>query len=206
LLTAAINLRFTGDTADAIRKTLTGKGELNFNNGAIIGIDLADMVRNVQTAFGLAERPTKQPRTDFSELVVPFSIDAGLFSMDNARLNSPLLRLVAGGTANLVQETLAMRVEPKFVGTLKGQGDTAERAGIIVPVLISGSFDDPKFRPDLAAILNQELPDRETLKKMIPTKEAIEEGAGDKARDLLEQKGRDLLRGLPLGTQKPAEQ
>ncbi|MBR9980403.1 MAG: AsmA family protein, partial [Desulfatitalea sp.] len=42
LLTAAINLRFTGDTADAIRKTLTGKGELNFNNGAIIGIDLAD--------------------------------------------------------------------------------------------------------------------------------------------------------------------
>lgn len=203
LLTAAINLRFTGDTADAVRKSLNGKGELNFNDGAIIGIDLADMVRNVQAAFALAEKPTEKSRTDFTELAVPFSITDGLFRLDNARLNSPLLRLTVDGAADLVRETLDMRIEPRFVGTLKGQGDTMERAGIQVPVMVSGGFDDPKFRPDLRAILQQELPDRETLEKMIPSKEAIQEGAGEKARDLIEEKGRDLLRGLPLRREQP---
>ncbi|MCJ8501562.1 AsmA family protein [Desulfatitalea alkaliphila] len=206
LLTAAINLRFTGDTADAVRKSLNGKGELNFNDGAIIGIDLADMVRNVQAAFALADKPTEKPRTDFTELAVPFSISDGLFRLDNARLNSPLLRLTAGGAADLVRETLDMRIEPRFVATLKGQGDTVERAGITVPVMVGGSFDNPRYRPDLKAILQQELPDREALEKMVPSKETLREGADEKARELIEEKGRDLLRGLPLRRQQqPAD-
>jgi hypothetical protein len=40
-----------------------------------------------------------------------------------------------------------------------------------VPVLISGSFAAPKFKPDLAALLNQQLPDKEALKQMIPPAE-----------------------------------
>ncbi|RJQ86913.1 MAG: AsmA family protein [Desulfobacteraceae bacterium] len=189
VVNAAISLQMIGDQPDQIRRTLNGKGELKFNEGAIVGIDLAGMVRNVQSAFGLAEKPAEKPRTDFSELLIPFSIADGLAKLDNARLVSPLLRVEAGGNADLAQETLDIRVEPKFVATLKGQGDIKERAGIMVPVLVGGTFEKPKYRPDLKAILKQDLPDKETLKKAIPREDELKKGLEKKAQDLFKRLG-----------------
>ena len=56
------------------------------------------------------------------------------------------------GDAHLVKEKLDFRVEPKFVATIKGQRDTKQRSGIMVPVLVTGTFSEPKFRPDLERI------------------------------------------------------
>ncbi len=50
-----------------------------------------------------------------------------------------------------------MRVEPKVVGTIKGQGDTEDRSGLMVPVVISGTFAEPKFRPDLKSAVTQDI-------------------------------------------------
>ncbi|KJS28712.1 MAG: hypothetical protein VR64_23000 [Desulfatitalea sp. BRH_c12] len=198
VLESAISLQFNGDTDAQIRRSLNGKGELMFTNGAIVGVDLAGMVRNVQSAFGLAEKKTERPRTDFSALTVPFTVTDGVSKLENALLQSPLVRLQADGSANLVQETLDIRVEPKFVGTLKGQGDTQQRSGVVVPVNVRGTFDQPKFRPDMKAILNQELPDKEALKKMIPPKEDLSKE--------LEKKKQELLKGLPFGNRNQEKQ
>ena len=191
-MAADIGLNFTGDTPDRIRQTLGGKGDLRFTDGAIVGIDLASMVRNVKTAFGLAQQPSEKPRTDFAELQLPYTITNGLFKTDASRLASPLLRVLVAGTADLAKETLDFRVEPKFVATIQGQGDTTQRKGILVPVMVSGSFESPTFTPDLKAILeqriDQSLPDKEALKKMVPTK---------KEADKLMQEGvKGLLKGL----------
>jgi len=201
VLSAGINLDFSGDQADQIRRSLDGKGELKFEDGAIVGIDLANMVRNVETAFGLSEKTSEKPRTDFTELFVPFEISKGIASLNSAILKSPLLRLTAGGKADLVKEALDMRVEPKFVATVKGQGDAEQRSGLMVPVFISGTFTDPKFRPDLKALLTQELPDKEELQKLIPPKEDIEKTKEDLQKNL-EKKAQELFKGLPFGNQK----
>ncbi len=194
VMNSSINLQFNGDTPERIRRSLSGKGELKFNDGAIVGIDLANMVRNVQSSFGIGDVPAQKPRTDFSELVVPFTIADGLAKLNNAQVNSPLLRASANGSADLVQETLDMRVDPTFVTTLKGQGDTKQRTGLMVPVLISGTFDKPKFRPDIKGILNQPLPDKEALKQMAPSQQEIKETGKE-----LEKKAQDLLKELPFG-------
>ncbi len=193
-MAADIGLNFTGDAPDSIRQTLGGKGDLRFTDGAIIGIDLASMVRNVQTAFGLAQQqPTEKPRTDFAELELPYTITNGLFKTDATRLASPLLRVLASGSADLAKETLDFRVEPKFVATIQGQGDTVQRAGIQVPVMVSGSFASPRFTPDLNAILGQQLgqplPDRDALKKMVPSKEDANKMMQDGVKGLLKGLG-----------------
>jgi AsmA protein len=191
-LAAEIGLNFTGDTPDVIRQTLGGKGDLRFNDGAIVGIDLASMVRNVQTAFGLAQKTTEKPRTDFAELQLPFTLTNGLFKTDASRLVSPLMRVLAAGSADLAKETLDFRVEPKFVATIQGQGDTAQRTGIMVPVMVSGSFTSPTFKPDLQSMLGQQLgqplSDKETLKKMVPSKEDTDK--------MLQEGVKGLLKGL----------
>lgn len=154
---ADIQLSTVGDQPDQIKKTLNGKGDLVFTDGAIVGIDLAAMARNVGSAFGLAQKSETRPRTDFTELSMPFTIKSGVADTPEASLKSPFIRIVASGTADLVNETLDFRVQPKVVASLKGQGDEAQRSGIMVPILVSGTFASPKFRPDLSAAAKENI-------------------------------------------------
>ena len=192
---ADMAISMEGDTPDRIKKTLNGKGDLLFQDGAILGIDLAGMVRNIKATFGLAEKGGEKPKTDFSEFEAPFTITNGTVKTSDTRLVSPLIRVTAQGKANLVDESLDFRVEPKFVATLKGQGDAEERTGITVPVLISGSFSSPGFRPDLKGMatemLKKGVPDTSKLGDML--KEGLK---GGKEEQPLEEKAKGLLKGF----------
>jgi AsmA protein len=157
LTNARVTLSMSGDDAAVIKKTLNGSGQVLFSDGAIVGIDLAGMVRNVTAAFGLQQKSAQRPRTDFAELSAPFSIRNGVVHTPQTSLKSPLIRIIAAGNANLVKETLDFRVEPKVVATIKGQGDTDQRSGLMVPVLVSGTFSKPKFTPDLAGMAKKQL-------------------------------------------------
>lgn len=173
LLNAELKLSLAGTSAAAVVKTLDGQGLLRFNDGALKGFDLAAMVRNVKAAFGLEAAAQERPRTDFTELRIPFEIDNGVFSTADSLLRSPLLRLAVDGSVNLVERSLDIRVEPKAVATLKGQGDVKERAGVTVPVSIQGSFSQPKFLPDYKAAAKEQVE-----KKVLES---------DKAKELLEK-------------------
>jgi AsmA protein len=185
--TAQLKLAVTGDDAAMIKQSLDGTGQLRFNDGAIIGIDRAGMVRNVKSAFGLEQKPDQRPRTDFAELNAPFSITQGLVHTPQTSLKSPLLRVTAAGDANLVKETLNFRVEPKVVGTIKGQGDTEQRSGIMVPVLVSGTFAKPQFAPDLAGMAKKQL--EQTV---------LGSGQGEQKLDkeTLEETAKGVLKGI----------
>lgn len=195
VLQSKVAISMTGDDPERIKRTLNGKGDLRFNDGAIVGIDLAGMVRNVGSTFGLASKEAKKPRTDFAELHTPFTVTNGLVKTSNTSLRSPLLRVLASGNANLVNEAIDFRVEPKFVGTLKGQGDTASRSGVTVPVLVTGSFSSPKFSPDLKGMLTQ------GLEGGLPKTSDLLKGQGTKesaTKDLKEQ-AEGLMKSLPFG-------
>ncbi|MEE4362408.1 MAG: AsmA family protein [Desulfotignum sp.] len=189
---AATNLDMTGDTPDSIKKTLAGTGEITFTDGAIEGIDIAGMVRNAASKVGLGKQPEQKPRTDFAKLEVPFTVGKGVLDVTQAGMMSPLLRVSAAGKAFLVKEELDFRVEPKIVGTLKGQGDTKDRSGIMVPLLITGPFASPKIRPDLAGMLGSGIPDADTLKEAIDTKKLPDTKS-------LEEEGKKVLKNLMPG-------
>ena len=154
---ADIKLKMVGDEPEQIKKTLNGKGDLRFNDGAIVGIDLASMARNVQSAFGMGSQDGPRPRTDFTELAIPFTIKNGVANTPGSSIKSPFIRIIATGTADLVQEILDFRVEPKAIASIKGQGDASQRSGLMVPILVSGTFASPKFRPDLSAAAKQNI-------------------------------------------------
>jgi AsmA protein len=167
---AQVSLSMSGDNAAVIKKTLNGSGQVQFTDGAIIGIDLAGMIRNVKAALN-----------------APFSIKQGLVHTPQTSLKSPLIRVTAAGDANLVNETLDFRVEPKVVSTIKGQGDAEQRSGLMVPVLVSGTFSDPQFAPDLAGMAKKQL--EQTI---------LGTGQGDKTIDKegLEEAAKGALKGL----------
>ncbi len=188
---AQLALAMRGDSPEKIKQTLNGKGEFHINDGAIVCVDLAAMARNVKSAFGLAAKEAQRPRTDFAELSAPFTLTNGVFSTTNTKLKNPFLRLKAKGKADLVDETLDFRVKPKFVSTMKGQGGDMSGSGLAVPVLVTGTFSSPKFRPDLESMIKKGLT------------EDLSDAAGlGKKKDestSVEKKARDFLKGLPFG-------
>ncbi len=193
---AQLALTMRGDSAEKIKQTLSGKGEFHINDGAIVGVDLASMARNVKAAFGQEVKGGERPRTDFAEVNAPFTLTNGLFETPNTTLINPFLRLAAKGKADLVAETLDFRVKPKFVGTMKGQGGDMSRSGVAVPVLVTGTFSSPKFRPDLEAIM------KDSLKKELPAdmdKVLPYRGKEEDESTSAEKKARDLIKGLPFG-------
>jgi AsmA protein len=119
-------------------------------------------------------------------------------------LKSPFLRVAATGTADLVNEILDLRVEPKMVATMKGQGDTKARSGIRVPVLVTGPFDSPKFRPDLEGMikggLKEGLPDASQLKQMLqPGQKKEGDGESKPTEEQVKDQVKGLLKGFGVG-------
>jgi AsmA protein len=179
---AQIALSMTGDDPARIKQTLNGKGSLDFTDGAIVGVDLAGMVRDVKAGLRGKVQSGPKPRTDFSELAVPFTLQNGVFHTPDAAMKSPLVRLLAAGKADLVKETLDFRIDPKLVGTIKGQGDEKDRSGLGVPIVVTGSFDQPIFLPDVEAMA------KDQLKKAL--------GPSDSGDAKVKEKARDIIKGI----------
>jgi len=145
-----IEIKATGKSQKDMISTLAGKGKILFENGAIKGINLASMARNLTSSFAGGGGDEK---TDFAELSGTYTIKKGILKNKNLKMLNPFIRLSGSGTVNMPKKTLKYRVEPKLVADAKGQGGESA-SGITVPVLISGSWEDPKFAPDLAGVLD----------------------------------------------------
>jgi len=184
---ADASLQMEGDEPEVIKRTLDGKGQFLFTDGAVKGIDLAGMARDAKAMVGLAKEGGQKAKTDFSELNAPFTITKGLVNTTATTMESPLLRIHAAGKANLVDESLDLRVETKLVGSLKGQGDTKQREGITVPILVTGTFSSPSFTPDMKGIAEKAIQDR-----LLAPKDATQGG------QTTEGKTKDILKGLPF--------
>jgi len=191
---AGVALSMSGDDAEKIMKTLNGKGEFSVKNGAVKGIDLVAMVRNTDGAYGFAGQSNKSSETGFSELYAPFTITDGLLKTTDTRMVSTLIRVAVSGKANLPGETLKFRIEPVVVTTSKADKKKMKRSEVKVPVLVSGTFSSPKFRPDLKAIakdqLKKEVFESKEFKKVFKKKKyaPYEDAAKSLLKGLLDEK------------------
>jgi AsmA protein len=192
-LAADLDFAASGDRSTAIVSSLDGTGTLHFNDGALIGLDLARLARTITSGFSLDEQG-ERPRTDFSEMNLPFSIARGLVTIPEATLKSPFIRANASGTANLVTKTLDLRLRPELVATIKGQGDEEQRSGLAVPVLVRGTFSDPVFLPDLEALAREQLLNRQDVQDIIKDGAISPEQREQLSEEVEKAKG--LLKGL----------
>ena len=190
-LNSNISLSFTGDTADSIKRSLNSSGNLQIVNGALKGIDLVAMVRNVDRAYGLTTLASGNAQTDFTQIQAPFKITNGVFRTTDTKMVSELIRVVMKGKANLVNETLAFRIVPTAVTTGSARAEKIKKSEVTVPVIVSGTFQDPKFRPDLEKVA-QKVIEKEILESK-EYKKALEKNPELKQ---LEEPAKQLLKGI----------
>ncbi|WP_035714415.1 AsmA family protein [Bradyrhizobium genomosp. I (2014)] len=157
-LQAKLALRSVGNSQRALMANMQGTAFVNFQDGAIRGINVAQMIRSLTTATlsGWQENqdPGQEQSTDLSQLSASFRIDKGQAVTTDLNLIGPLVRVTGAGTIALDTKMMGFRVEPKLVMTTEGQGRTSEPVGFGIPVMIQGSWSQPRIYPDMAGMLD----------------------------------------------------
>lgn len=140
---------------------MQGNAALNLANGALKGVDIAGSIRELKNKVNILgtkeANADKSKKTDFSELTATFAIKNGVAHNDDLAMKAPILRLAKGdsrGDIDIGNEKINYIAKPTIVKSLKGQGgaDLDSLAGIAIPVKISGTFSDPKYGLDFAAV------------------------------------------------------
>jgi len=163
-LKASIFLTMTGKNVDTIKKTMTGKGELNFENGIIVGINFVDMIINATSYVGLIKKKDAKFITKFNELSFLFSLQNKIIDISNATLVSPHLKLIASGDVNLIKNRLDFKIEPMFVANLTG---LVNRNNSMIPLLMTGPIISPSIIPDIPTLVTHRISDIEQVHKKI---------------------------------------
>lgn len=159
----SLNASASGNTVSAIERSLDGTAALSLRDGALKGIDLADVLRRVRSAIAVArgsgdaiEQPASAGEsTAFSSLDASFVIRDGVARSDDLDLRSPLLRVGGAGHVDLPHKSLDCLARVSVVGSLSGQGgaELAALRGVTVPVRVSGPFASLSYRVDVAGLL-----------------------------------------------------
>jgi AsmA protein len=153
-LQAKLAVRSSGASQRAIMSNLDGTVFAVFRDGAIRGLNVAQMIRSLTSGTLSGWQENKQQATDLTQLAASFRIELGKATTSDINLIGPLVRVTGGGTVDLGEKSLALRVEPKLVMTTEGQGRTTDPVGLGIPVAIDGPWDEPRIYPDIAGILD----------------------------------------------------
>jgi len=162
----AIDLAASGANQRAMVSALAGTASFEFNDGAIRGINVAKMVRNLGAATLSGWQSGDAEKTDFASLGASFKIAQGKAQTSDLHLSGPLVRVAGAGTVDLPAQTINLRVDPQVVASLEGQGGKNDLQGLGVPVAINGPWAAPSIYPDIAGILENPQAAYEKLSKL----------------------------------------
>ncbi len=149
----SVSLTGQGTTWEQLAPSLGGQGRFQFRNGTLRGINLAKMMRALRKGQLTGWQQEGDQETDFSEFSASFALKDGVARTKDMRFAAPLLRIRGEGQVNLVKRSLDLRVKPKLVASLAGQGGQRDVSGVSFPVRVSGPWDNPSFLPDIAGIV-----------------------------------------------------
>lgn len=137
-----------------IVQSLNGSTNLSFQDGAIVGINIPQLIRNISQG-NLAGLSNTSPtaKTDFSSLVATWAIKNGVATNRDLKLLSPLMRVGGEGSLNLPAQSIDYMLRPKLVASLEGQGADAAGSGLEIPVRIKGPWAKPQIQPEVGDIL-----------------------------------------------------
>lgn len=137
-----VEVNATGYSWQQVIGTMSGKGSITLKDGLLKGVDVLGMANStpeaVRKAFYEGDNDTK-----IIDASATFTMTEGIFANNDLVMNVPFLRLTGRGTLDFLEMSIKYKVTP-IIG--------AERIGLSVPLLLSGSLAHPDVLPEVAGI------------------------------------------------------
>ncbi len=149
-----LDVTSSGGSQKALVSALNGTSAFKFTDGAIKGVNIASMFRNI-SLDAITGSFSESEKTDFAELSGSFQITDGIARNSDLLMQAPVLRMTGEGEIPMPSRTIDYVIKPKLVGSLEGQGGDAAPPGLTIPVRIQGPWSDPSYQPDMEAVLKE---------------------------------------------------
>ncbi|MDB5663522.1 AsmA-like C-terminal region-containing protein, partial [Cypionkella sp.] len=146
--TGDLRVKFLGSgvSVDAIMHSLEGSGSVALSNGEILGLDIAGMLRTLDMSY-----VGEGQKTIFDSLGGSFTMAGGVLHNQDLVLKSQYITARGVGNVGLGARNLEYRIKATALADDTGAG------GLTAPLLIKGSWANPKFSLDLQAIADEKL-------------------------------------------------
>ncbi|MFN0300734.1 MAG: AsmA family protein [Burkholderiales bacterium] len=189
----ALDVAGAGKTVNALKRDLDGKAQVNLQDGALKGFNLADIARRARSLrSGEMDNAaaSKVEKTDFSEMTASFIIRDGIATNDDLSMKSPFVRVNGAGRVDIPAGSVDYTVRPAIVATTAGQGGKGadDLRAIIVPVKIAGPFDQLRYSVDIGSLAKDAAKDE--------IQRQLEKRAKGTLDDATKERVGDVLKGL----------
>ncbi|OYX26188.1 MAG: hypothetical protein B7Z10_03980, partial [Rhodobacterales bacterium 32-66-7] len=119
---------------------------LELGQGAVQGFDIVAMLQTLDPAY-----VGEGQQTSFDGLAGTFTIAGGVLSNSDLKLVAPSLTAAGAGEVDLGARTLDYGIRPTALAAEDGTG------GVMVPLLITGPWAEPRFRLDLEGLAREKM-------------------------------------------------
>jgi len=166
-----LNMHLTGPvqslTSSEVMRAMNGNLNLGLNNIRVAGTDVSHQLASI--AGFLKPGQTDKGFTNILKLTGNVLVKDGIAQTNNLQAMLDVGNLGATGTANLVTQALNLKANAvlskatsqQVGGTgIGGYMNTAlsnSQGEIVVPMLVTGTFQNPRFAPDLQSIAQMKL-------------------------------------------------
>ncbi|MBY4895060.1 AsmA family protein [Rhodobacteraceae bacterium N5(2021)] len=177
---ASIEFLGVGNDLYTIMDGLEAEGDIALGQGAIIGLDLAGMIRNFDPSF-----QGEGQRTVYDRVTAEYLVRDGIVRNEDLLLDAPWGEVRGAGEADLAAMTVDYTLVPGIFRDAEGVAD------IRVPIAVRGPWSAPQIAPDLALLAEMELAEErarleaEGRAALEAEEERLEELARDRANALL---------------------
>jgi len=181
----------TGDSVLSITRTLTGTASLIGAHGALVGLNIEQLLRRLERRPLSGSGDFRNGRTPFDKLVVTAKIVQGNAKVEEMSIIGPTVKLNLTGSASIPARDLDLSGTAALV--------VASRAGappFELPFIVQGSWDDPIMLPDAEALIRRS-------GAAAPLFNARERSARDAVRSVLERLTGTAPPAAPPAAQPP---
>jgi len=142
-------LQASGASPYELTQSLDGTVNLTGHDGALIGFDVAQLLRRLERRPLSGVGEFRSGRTPFTTLNVALKFDHGIASTEDARIEGPAARLTVSGKADVP----AREYDLKGVASLLSAPDAPP--AFELPFVIQGPWEDPLILPDSDALIRR---------------------------------------------------
>jgi hypothetical protein len=207
-------------TTTAAMKALNGVINVDFSPLKIAGFDT---LHELSKLGGFASGQADQNATDMVKVSGRVLVKNGIAQTDNLAAHLVVATLAATGNADLTTEALNLKLSTVFSkaftdkisspGGFLNVAFSNSSGELVLPAIVTGSFKQPKFSPDLKAVVELQ------KQKFIPTLDnpagaitnvlgALRGKSGDNSQQQPDGQKTSVINGLlgVLGGKKPSQQ
>jgi AsmA protein len=150
--TLTFAVKASGDSILAFAQSLNGSATLSAKQGAILGYNVEQLLRRLESRPLAARNEFRSGRTPFEKLNVSVKLVRGVAHVEEVRLDGAAIRLGIVGSASIP----ARDFDLKGTASLIPAGSTTDTpADFELPFVVQGPWDNPVMLPDTELLLRR---------------------------------------------------